>query len=143
METATLSNGPHAAARGGLPFRPRRGPSGGGTVDLTTERHGDVLAMAVAGRLHSAAAAALAEALDDAIAETDRAAILDLEAVDFIGSAGLRVVLATAKRLRGRNARLVLCAPAEPVRDVLRITGLDRFLPIRETVAEALASLEG
>ena len=143
METAAPSNGPHAAARFGPPFRPRQGPGGGGTVELTTERHGDVPAMAVAGRLDAVAAAALAEALDDAIAGTGRAAILDLEAVDFIGSAGLRVVLTAAKRLRERNARLVLCAPSEPVRAVLRITGFERFLTIRATVAEALASLEG
>ena len=143
METAAPSNGPPAAARFGLPFRPRHGPRGGGTVELTTEGHGDVLAMAVAGRLDAAAAAALAEALEDAIAGTGRAAILDLEAVDLIGSAGLSVVLTTAKRLWERNARLVLCAPPEPVRQVLRITGFERFLTIRETVAEALASLEG
>lgn len=130
METAAPSNGPHAAARFGLPFRPRQGPCGGGTVELTPERHGDVLAMAVAGRL-------------DVDAATDRAAILDLEAVDLIGSAGLSVVLTAARRLWERNARLVLCAPPEPVRQVLRITGFERFLPIRETVADALASVEG
>ncbi len=143
METAASSNGPRAAARFGLPFRPRQGPCGGGTVELTTERHGDVLAMAVAGRLDAAAAAALAEALDDAVAGTDRAAILDFGAVELVGSAGLRVVLAAAKRLRERDAGLVLCAPPEPVRQVLRITGFERFLTIRETVADALASLEG
>ena len=141
MELTALSNGSHAAARRGSSFRPRRGPSGGGRVDLTTERHGGVLSMVVAGPLDAVAAAAFAEALEDAIAGTDRAVILDFGAVDLIGSAGLRVVLAAAKRLRERNARLVLCALSGPVREVLRITCFERFLTIHATMAEARAAL--
>ena len=57
MGTAASPNGPRAAARCGSSFRPRRGPRGGGTVELTAERHGDVLFMAVAGPLDAAGAA--------------------------------------------------------------------------------------
>ena len=114
MELTALSNGSHAAARRGSSFRPRQGPRGDGAVAVATERHGGVLSMVVAGPLDAVAAATFAEALEDAIAGTDRAVILDFGAVDLIGSAGLRVVLAAAKRLRERDARLVLCALFRP-----------------------------
>ena len=110
-------------------------------MELTTERHGDVLSMAVAGLLDAVAAAAFAEALEDAVAGTDRAAILDFGAVELVGSAGLRVVLAAAKCPRERDAGLVLCAPSDRVREVLRITRFERFLTIHASVAEARAAL--
>ena len=141
MELTALSNGSHAAARRGSSFRPRQGRRGDGAVAVATERHGGVLSMVVAGPLDAVAAATFAEALEDAIAGTDRAVILDFGAVDLIGSAGLRVVLAAAKRLRERNARLVLCALSGPVREVLRITCFERFLTIHASMAEARAAL--
>lgn len=118
-------------------------PRGRAGMDLTTERCGDVLTVGLSGRLDSAGAAAFAEALEDAIARTDRAVILDFGGVDVIGSTALRVVLVTAKDLRRRDTSLILCALSDSVRHVLRVTGYDRILPVHGTGAEALASLEG
>ena len=112
-------------------------------MELTIERHGGVLTIALSGQLDLAVSAALAEALKDTIVEGDRAVILDLADVHFIGSAALRVVLLTEKYLKQRDAKLVLCGLSDPVRRVLRITGFERFLTIHETRAGAHASLAG
>lgn len=112
-------------------------------MDMTIERHDDVVSISLNGRLDPAASKAFERALRDAIVTTDRAAILDLSGVCFIGSTGLRAMLTVAHDLRKRGARLVLCAPSEPVREVLRITCFERFLPVRETRAEALAFVTG
>lgn len=97
--------------------------------------------MEVSGRLDWSTAEAFREALHDAIADTDRALIMDFAKLDFIGSAGLRVILLTAKSLLERDAQLLLCGLSQPVRDVFRITGFEQLLPIHETVAEARGSL--
>jgi stage II sporulation protein AA (anti-sigma F factor antagonist) len=47
--------------------------------------------------------------------------------VDYISSAGLRVFLVLAKRMRDLQGRLVLCAMTEPVRQVFQLAG---FLPL-------------
>ena len=111
-------------------------------MDLTTERHDDVLSLEVRGRLDWSTAEAFKGAVKGAIEETDRALIMDFGELDFIGSAGLRVILLTAKSLQGQDAKLVLCALSDPVRDVFRITGFERLLPIHETRAQARASLD-
>ena len=110
-------------------------------MDLTVERHDDVLSIGVGGRLDWSNADAFKDAIKDTIEETDRAVIMDFGELDFIGSAGLRVVLVTAKSLLERNASLLLCGLSDPVRDVFRITGFEQLLPIHETLAEARASL--
>ena len=111
-------------------------------MDLTTERHDNVLSIGVGGRLDCSNSDAFKDAIKDAIEETDRAVIIDFAELDFIGSAGLRVVLLAAKSLLERDASLSLCGLSEPVRDVFRITGFEQLLPIHETLAEARASLD-
>ena len=111
-------------------------------MDLTAERRDDVLSIGVRGRLDWSNSDAFKDAVKDTIEETDRAVIMDFAELDFIGSAGLRVVLLAAKSLFERDAKLLLCSLSDPVRDVFRVTGFERLLPIHETLAEARASLD-
>ena len=112
-------------------------------LELTTERHEDVLSVGVAGRVDGSNAAEFAALLRDAIEPTDRAVIADFRDLAYINSAGLDAVVVTAKSLQARNAGLVLHGLSEPIRMLFRISGLDKFLPIFDSEAEALASLDG
>lgn len=115
----------------------------GNRMELTTERHKDVLTVGVAGRVDGSDATAFAEALQDAVVPTDRAVIMDFGELAYINSAGLDAVVVTAKSLRGQDARLALCGLSEPIRNLFRISGLDKFLPIHDSRAEARASIDG
>ncbi len=71
------------------------------------------------------AEAALAQAM-----EGDGGTILcDFSACDYISSSGLRVLLATAKEMKRRGGRLVLCGFKPYVHDVFDSAG---FLPLFE-----------
>lgn len=126
-----------------MPARPRERPPDAKTLRWTAVRDGGVLSVGLRGRFDWTAARAFEAALRGMIEDTDRAAILDCGGLEFIGSAGLRVVLLTAKRLKDRDARLVLCALPDPVRAVFRVTGFERHLPIYRTRDAAHASLGG
>ena len=137
LKAATATAARHTGSRSAG----RAGSHGGKTMDLTTERQDDVLFVDVGGRVDIATAAAFEEELRYAIDDTDRGVILDLARLDYIGSAGLRVMLVTANLLRRQDARLVLCALPDPVRAVFRVAGFDRIPTIRETRADARAAL--
>ena len=110
-------------------------------MDVTVERIGDVVSLGLKGRIDYSTAPQFNEAVDDALADTDRALILDFGEVAFIGSAGLRVILTTAKAMQARNAQLVLCALSEPVLQVFQITGFAQLLPIHAHAEEARESI--
>ena len=112
-------------------------------ADITTERHDDVLSAGVSGRIDGSNVVQFEEAVRAAIEDSDRAVVMDFEKLAYISSAGLRAILLTAKSLQSRNAKLVLCSLADPIREVFEISGFDKVLPIHATKAEALASLEG
>ena len=113
------------------------------TMHLTIERRGDVLSINVTGQIDDTTASAFREEVRNATEETERAVILDLAEVPSVTNRGLQAILLIARDLQSRDAKLILCAPSARVREKLRVTGFERFLPIHASQAEALASLDG
>ena len=81
--------------------------------------------------------------LDSVIEEGDRAVILNFQDLMYISSAGIRVVLMTAKSLQRREARFALCSLSEPVREIFEVSGFDKIIPIHSSQDEAISALGG
>ena len=64
--------------------------------------------------------------------------VIDFAAVDFVSSAGLRVLLATAKKLRP-DGTLRLHGLNDAVREVFDVSGFSTIIPIFDDQAAALA----
>lgn len=90
------------------------------------------------GRLDSNTAPELENRVALAMNKGARSMVIDFEALGYISSAGLRVILKTAKELKRLDGALVLCAMQDYVREVFEISGFDTFLPIVPTAGEAL-----
>jgi stage II sporulation protein AA (anti-sigma F factor antagonist) len=69
------------------------------------------------------------------------AVVFDFAGLTYVSSAGLRVVLLTAKRLRSRGGQFVLCGLTEPVRDVFKISGFLSVLTVEPDRNAALGRL--
>jgi serine/threonine-protein kinase RsbW/sigma-B regulation protein RsbU (phosphoserine phosphatase) len=70
-------------------------------------------------------------------------AVLDLSALEYISSAGLRVVLMAAKRAKQSDGRLVLCSLLPEVQAVFEIGGFLKIMPTHPSLDEALLHLRG
>ncbi len=66
--------------------------------------------------------------------------LANFEKLNFISSAGLRVLLATAKRLRGTGGDLRICALNPTVQEVFDISGFGSILSVYHSESEALSS---
>ncbi|MFZ1536274.1 MAG: STAS domain-containing protein [Chromatiaceae bacterium] len=109
-------------------------------MELTATHFGQALVIAPQGRLDSTTAPAFENQLMEHLTRHSNL-ILDFSTLDFISSAGLRVLLMAAKRIGKDNGRFILCEVIPPIRDVLEISG---FLGMIEVVAsrdEALAEM--
>ena len=102
----------------------------------TSEREGWSV-VDVAGELDLYTASNLKERLRALSENGKHRVVVNLERVDFIDSTALGVLIGARKRAREHDGEVVLAAPAEPVRKVLSITGLERVFPIRDSVDEA------
>ena len=104
-----------------------------------TTRDG-VTIIAPSGRIDTTTSGAVEAAIRSAVDSGARDLVVDLAAVEYISSAGLRVFLVLAKRLRDLRGRLVLCGMLEPVRQVFRLAGFLPLFRVEPSVDAALAS---
>jgi anti-sigma B factor antagonist len=94
------------------------------------------------GRLESSSVPAFQNQLSQATLLGNERLVLDLSRVSFVGSAALRVILVTAKRLGVSGGRLAVCAPPQ-IAQVFVVAGLDAMLPVHLSLDEAQAALAG
>lgn len=102
---------------------------------------GAVKVLAPIGRIDTTTSAAVEAVLRKTVDGGGREMVVDLERVDYISSAGLRVFLVLAKRLRTEQGRLVLCGLPEPVRQVFHLAGFIPLFEIEPTRSAAVARL--
>jgi stage II sporulation protein AA (anti-sigma F factor antagonist) len=96
-------------------------------MQIVDTRAGAALVVAPAGRVDTTTAPALEAHLTALLDRGERRVVLDFSGVDYISSAGLRVMLLVARRLREAHGALVLCALNDAVRQVFELAG---FLPL-------------
>jgi anti-anti-sigma factor len=87
---------------------------------ITEQSLQDALVLIAAGRIGSAAAPRLADALADAGRRSDRV-VLDLSAVDYISSTGVSAIEQAATRSRAQGKALVVCGAGGAARLCLEI----------------------
>jgi anti-sigma B factor antagonist len=77
-------------------------------------------------------------ALAQAIGEQPAKIVVDMAGVEFVDSTALGVLIEARARL-GRDG-LMLAAPQLETRRTLQVSGLDRHLPVHDSIDDALAT---
>jgi anti-anti-sigma factor len=102
-------------------------------------RKSDTWVLAPDGNLAGADdCAALDGKLESVTAQGARFIVLDLGEVGQIAGPALRTLVLTARKLRRKQGRLVLCRLSEPVQRIFALSGFDRHVALVGTVPEAL-----
>ncbi len=100
-------------------------------MDIHTSVDGTSATLALVGNLTVAAAPGLEKAFSELPSDvTD--VTLDLEELEYVASAGLRVIVSNEKRLRAAGGQMRLAHPNEEVMEVLDATGLVDILNIAQ-----------
>ena len=107
----------------------------------TEELSGGITRVILDGRLDIEGAAAV-DLQMNIISGTRKAVLVDLQKVSFLGSMGLRALVAPARNIINRGGKVVLFGPNELVRSVLKNSGIDTVVPVHYELQEALAALQ-
>ncbi|HOZ29682.1 MAG TPA: STAS domain-containing protein [Bacteroidales bacterium] len=83
----------------------------------------NVARLTLTGALDSSTAIMLQEEVMKIIPQNPRELVMDVEHLDFMASAGLRIII-FAKQKLGTQAKLVLVKPQDQLIETLKMTGL-------------------
>lgn len=105
-------------------------------MEISTKQYKRVVVVAINGRIDSAAASEFETALNQLTEDGQDTIVLDLNEVEFLASAALRVMVTIRKAVQEKGGELAIAQPSPRVIDTLEIAGLNVLFttyPDRET----------
>lgn len=114
-----------------------------GAVGVQEEKKGDILILHLKGKLDAISSPLTEKKIFDCINNGQHKLLLDFAGVDYLSSAGMRMLLSTTKKLKALSGKLVLCSITPNVMDVLVMSGFDHVLELAKNVDEAIKKFNG
>jgi anti-anti-sigma factor len=105
---------------------------------LHMHKEWEVDVMTVFGRVDAERAPEVESAGRNVLATPYQKLLINMSAVDYLSSAGLCTLLRLAKLAETNHGRLFICSPAPSALQILKLSGFDKILTIRDSVQDAL-----
>lgn len=118
------------------------GPPARERLEITAEDQAGVRVVHVRGSGGMDQSQLLTDRLNEEVTASPRL-VLDLHELTFISSSGLAVLIQLHRRCQEEGRAFALAAPRDSIRQVLRITQLDRLLEIHPDIEQAIAAVGG
>lgn len=99
-------------------------------VNIATTKLESAATLALTGRLDGLSSRELEQQVNALLASGIRTLTFDLAGLDYISSAGLRVFIVAAKKLRASGGSVQFHSLTQPVREVFEVTGLIKALGV-------------
>ena len=99
-------------------------------MTITKNKEGTRMTLALEGRLDTTTAPQLEAEVKTSLYDVTEL-VLDLEMLEYISSAGLRVILAAQKQMNKQNSPMVVMNANETVLEVFELTGFTDILTIQ------------
>ena len=107
-------------------------------MEVIEKRQHGISIVQLLGRLDSNTSPGFEEKLFGVIEDGEKSVIVDFEKLDYISSAGLRVLLKAAKELKRSQGKIVLCSMKDYIKEVFEIAGFVTLFPIVSSVGDAV-----
>jgi len=100
-------------------------------MKVTQSTNNNDLSLSICGRIDAITSNQLSEEIDKALESKFETLILDFREVDYISSAGLRIIIVVQKKITAGGLKLELTNMNETVKNVFDITGFSQILNIK------------
>jgi len=97
-------------------------------METQVEQKGDVVVVRVEGRLDAASSPQLEQKIMAIIDQGHFKIVLNLQGVEYLSSAGMRLMLSVSKKLKHLEGKLVVCNLGDDVMQIIRMAGFHQVL---------------
>jgi anti-sigma B factor antagonist len=113
-------------------------------MNVTSRRFANAVVLSVSGRLDQDTCEAFRGDLSKHVEVTAReggAIVLDLSALEYVSSAGLRCFMLASRQAKAQSGRIFVAALQPMVREIFEISHFDLVFQVFPTVREALGAV--
>lgn len=110
-------------------------------MEIYLEHSKDVAIVTLKGRLNVSTTAELEQTFNGLFKDGKTKVLVECVELEYISSAGLRVLLAAAKQFKKVSGEIALAGLSQNVKQVFEISGFTSIFPIYATREEALANM--
>ena len=110
-------------------------------MEIIQKEENGIVAITIKGRLDADSSPEAEKVVQDAFQGQTTRVLFDLASLEYLSSAGLRVLLGAAKEMRRKDGKIVLCALNEFVKEIFEVSGFQSLIPIAESVESGIEVL--
>jgi len=110
-------------------------------MEAQVEEKGEVVVVHIEGRLDAASSPQLEKQINGVIDAGHFKVILDCTNLDYLSSAGMRLMLSVFKKLKGVEGKLVACNLKDEVMNVIKMAGFHQVLEFYPSIEESMNHL--
>jgi anti-sigma B factor antagonist len=115
----------------------------GQVLEIIKETYNNIDIYRLKGQLDSNSSPEFEQRIFQAISNGSKNVVVDFKCLDYISSAGIRVILRAAKAIKRKDGQIMLCCMHDYVKEVFDISGVGSLLSIVATLDDALQSFSG
>ncbi len=110
-------------------------------MEIIQKEENGIVSIAIKGRLDADSSPEAEKVVKDALKGQTTRVLFNLASLEYLSSAGLRVLLGAAKEMRRKDGKIVLCALNEFVKEIFEVSGFQSLIPIADSVESGIELL--
>lgn len=110
--------------------------------EVTQEDHGDITVFHLTGRLDGVNSPEIQEKISAVLKKGTQILVLDCARLEYMSSAGIRVLLRSYHQAGARSTKIVLTAVPKTIEQTLYVTGFLSYFKIYNSTQDALKHLK-
>ena len=110
-------------------------------MEITQKEENGIVSIGIKGRLDADSSPEAEKVVKEALEGQTTRVLFNLGALEYLSSAGLRVLLTVAKEMRRREGKIVLCSLNEFVKEIFEVSGFQSLIPIVDSVESGIEVL--
>ena len=110
-------------------------------MNITKDTIKGLTVLRCVGRLDATTSIKLENEINALLDSEINKVLIDFSGVDYLSSAGMRLLLSMTKRLKNKRGKLSIFAIHEEVREIINMAGFEKVLAIYSTEEEAIKGL--
>jgi anti-anti-sigma factor len=110
-------------------------------MKIAHEEKDGIICFQIEGRLDAESAPEAETLMKSVLKPGSQRLLFDMSKMDYISSAGLRVILMAVKEMRNKKGKVVLCGLTSYVKEIFDVSNFSSIIPITDSVETGLQQM--